>query len=85
MMPRNRLLVPVVPLAAAIAALACALPAAAQTRSYVEAHLYVTAPEPAQLLADRGFTAFEPLEQPDENYPTIMIDLDKTFRTIEGF
>jgi glucosylceramidase len=29
--------------------------------------------------------AFESLEQPDENYPTIMIDVDKTFQTIEGF
>ena len=45
----------------------------------------MTAPSPAQLLADRGFSAFEPLEQPDENYPTIMIDPDRTFQTIEGF
>jgi glucosylceramidase len=35
--------------------------------------------------ADRGHRAFEPLDQPDENYPTIMIDIDKTFQTIEGF
>jgi glucosylceramidase len=60
-------------------------PAFAQQREYVEAHVYVTAPSPEELLADRGFRAFEPLEQPDENFPTIMIDPDRTFQTIEGF
>ena len=51
----------------------------------MEARVYVTAPSPQQLLADRGFSAFEPLEQPDENFPTIMIDPERTFQTIEGF
>jgi glucosylceramidase len=36
-------------------------------------------------LAEMEDRAFEPLDQPDENYPTIMIDVDKTFQTIEGF
>jgi glucosylceramidase len=57
----------------------------AQTKSYKEAAVYLTAKSHNQLLANRGFRAFEPLEQPDENYPTIMIDVDKTFQTIEGF
>ncbi len=62
-----------------------ALPAHGQQREYLEAHVYVTAPSPSQLLADRGFVAFEPLEQPDENFPTIMIDPDRTFQAVEGF
>ncbi len=77
------------PLARAVSALGLAgfsvVPAFAQQRDYVEARVYVTAPSPQQLLADRGFSAFEPLEQPDENFPTIMIDPDRTFQTIEGF
>jgi glucosylceramidase len=52
---------------------------------YLEAHLFLTAPQPLALLSDEGFTAFEPLEQPDENYPTVMIDPRKTFQTIDGF
>jgi glucosylceramidase len=59
--------------------------AAGQSKNYQEAQVFMTAKSTSQLLADRGFRAFEPLEQPDENYPTIMIDVDKTFQTIEGF
>jgi len=61
------------------------VPVFAQTRQYVEAHVYLTGPSETPLLADRGFRAFEPLEQPDENVPTIIIDPDHTFQTIEGF
>jgi glucosylceramidase len=57
----------------------------AQQKDYKEARVYVTAESPRQLLSDQGFRAFEVLGQPDENYPTIMIDDDKTFQTIEGF
>jgi glucosylceramidase len=57
----------------------------AQQKDYKEARVYVTAESPRQLLSDQGFRAFEVLEQPDENYPTIMVDDDKTFQTIEGF
>ncbi|MGH8047292.1 MAG: glycoside hydrolase family 30 protein [Chthoniobacterales bacterium] len=42
-------------------------------------------PPPAQLLNDRGFFAFAPIEEPDEDIPTIMIDDRKTFQTILGF
>jgi glucosylceramidase len=56
-----------------------------QKKDYKEAEVIITAESTKQLLDNRGFRAFEPLEQPDENYPTIMIDVDKTFQTIEGF
>ena len=66
-----------------------AAPAFAQKRNYQEAHVYVTAPataaEPAMLISDRGFQTFEPLDQPDEHVPVIIIDENKTFQTIEGF
>ncbi len=59
--------------------------AACQTRELKEAAIYLTAKTTGDLLTDRGYRAFEPLDQPDENYPTIMIDIDKTFQIIEGF
>src|SRR5665811_307195 len=46
-----------------------------QKRDFKEAQIYVTAQATHQLLANQGFKAFEPLEQPNENYPTIMIDV----------
>jgi glucosylceramidase len=64
---------------------AFALKTYSQQRVYTEAEVYVTAESTGQLLARTGFRAFEPLEQPDENYPTIFVDKDKTFQTIEGF
>jgi glucosylceramidase len=57
----------------------------AQPREFKETTVYVTAKTPLCLLAEREHRAFEPLDQPDENYPTIMIDVDKTFQTIDGF
>jgi glucosylceramidase len=57
----------------------------AQQKDYKEAEVYVTAESTKQLLYYQGSRAFEPLEQADENYPTIMVDDDKTFQTIEGF
>ena len=56
-----------------------------QQREYLEARIYVTAPSPLQLLADCGVSAFADLEQPDEHWPTVMIDPERTFQTIEGF
>jgi hypothetical protein len=65
------------------------VPVFAQKQEYKEAHVYVTAPAtdttPAQLLADCGFQAFAPLEQPNEHDPAIIVDDSKTFQTIEGF
>ena len=48
----------------------------AQQKDYKEAEIWVTAQSTNQLLANLGFKAFEPLEQPDENYPTIFVDDD---------
>ena len=74
-----------------------AIPAFAQQKDFKEAHIFVTAPPatmpaspgaavtPAQLLSDKDFHPFAPLLQPDENFPTIIIDEKKTFQTIEGF
>jgi glucosylceramidase len=50
-----------------------------------EVAIYMTAESTSDRLTNKGFRAFEPLNQPDENYPTIMVDIDKTFQTIEGF
>jgi glucosylceramidase len=62
-----------------------AVPVLAQSRDYKEAHVYVTAPAPLQLLADHDFCAFAPLEQPDEDFPTLLLDDSKTFQTLVGF
>jgi len=59
--------------------------AIARQKDLKEATVYMTARSTQQLLANRGNRAFETLDQPDENYPTIMIDIDKTFQIIEGF
>jgi glucosylceramidase len=56
-----------------------------QSRTYQEARAFLTAESTQELLHDLGFGAFAPLEQPDEDYPTVMIDPGKTFQTIEGF
>jgi glucosylceramidase len=56
-----------------------------QQKDYKEAESWITAQSGNLLLKDMGFRAFEPLEQPDENYPTIIVDKDKTFQEIEGF
>ncbi len=56
-----------------------------QPKDYKEAEIYITAKSTQQLMANCGFSPFESLEQPDENYPTIMIDVNRTFQTIEGF
>jgi len=50
-----------------------------------EASWYLTAGNSSSRLEFKGRKAFEPLNQPDENYPTVMVDLAKTFQTIEGF
>ena len=44
-----------------------------QPQAYKEATVYLTAKTTAHLLAELEHRAFEPLNQPDENYPTIMI------------
>jgi glucosylceramidase len=62
-----------------------ALPALAQLRDYQEARVFVTAPEPLQLQSNHDFCAFAPLDQPDEDFPTILLDDARTYQTIVGF
>lgn len=57
----------------------------AQQHAYKEAGVFVTAKSTNQLIDYQGIRPFEPLEQPDENYPTIIVDDDVTFQTIIGF
>ncbi len=68
-----------------VIALSMCAPILGQSKVPSEAEVYVTARSTGQFMADEGFRAFEPLEQPDENYPTIMLDDAKSFQTIVGF
>jgi len=57
---------------------------------FKKAEIFITAKstnpkEKDQLLYSAGFTPFQMQEQPDEDSTTIMVDLHKTFQTIEGF
>jgi len=62
-----------------------ATPMGASERDHCdECVVYTTCKSPVRMLYAEP-RAFESLEQPDENYPTIMIDIDKTFQIIEGF
>ena len=56
-----------------------------QKMKFKEAHVYMTAKSTSNLLSDMDYRALKPLDQPDENYPTIMIDPGKTFQSIIGF
>jgi glucosylceramidase len=66
---------------AAAVFLAAAAPAAPPARASV----WVTARDTGDRLASKEPVAFEPLPQPDEAFPTIMVDPAKTFQEIEGF
>ena len=56
-----------------------------QKKEVMEATVYVTAQSSEDNMFNHGPQVFVPLEQPDENYPTIFVDENKTFQTIEGF
>jgi len=58
-----------------------ALVAAAPSR---KGELYVTAKNTGDRLAKKEALTFETMPQPDENYPTVLIDPRKTFQTFEG-
>ena len=58
--------------------------ASADPAIYKEVVVCETAQTPHRVSAVER-RAFEPLEQPDETYPTIFVDVDKTLQTIEGF
>lgn len=50
-----------------------------------EARLIVTAKDSNQFLTELKSVSFSELTQPDESFPTLMIDAGKRFQTIEGF
>ncbi len=56
-----------------------------QTTEIREAHIYITAQSTSDKLKDMDLRALEELEQPDKNYPPIIIDANKTFQTFVGF
>lgn len=49
-----------------------------------KADVYLTAKGTSDRLSKKASLTFEPLSQPDEGTPAIMIDRSKTFQTIEG-
>ena len=58
---------------------------AISSRQWLKADLYVTAKGTADRITKKESPVFEPLEQPDEHTPTIILDRFKTFQTIVGF
>ncbi len=59
--------------------------AAQQPSTGNQARVFLTAKDTGDRLADKGRIVFEALPQPDENFPTIFVDPDNLFQTIEGF
>ena len=62
-----------------------ASPLQSQGAAPAEATCYLTARLSQSRLENKGKIAFEPLSQPDEHDPTIMVHTKKTFQTIQGF
>jgi len=56
-----------------------------QVHQYSNARVYVTAEDSNDRLTQKESVTFIPLVQPDEAFPTIILDVSKTFQTIEGF
>lgn len=50
----------------------------------LKADIYLTAEKTNDRITKKESQSFEPLEQPDEHVPTIILDKDKTFQTIVG-
>jgi glucosylceramidase len=53
-------------------------------RQWLKADVYVTAKGTTERLTLKESPSFEPLEQPDEHIPTIILDRSKTFQTMVG-
>ncbi|UCE05403.1 MAG: glycosyl hydrolase, partial [bacterium] len=53
--------------------------------NYSKAQLFVTSKDSDDRLAKKELLSFSELRQPFESDPTIIIDANKTFQTIEGF
>ncbi len=56
-----------------------------QTLTLDKANVFLTAKETGQRLTKLQPVKFEDFDQPDEFFPTIMVDAKKKFQTIEGF
>jgi len=68
-----------------LAAATLAAPAPPADTQPVRVSIWVTARGTGDRLASKEPAAFEPLPQPDEAFPTVIVDPKKTFQTIEGF
>jgi glucosylceramidase len=55
------------------------------TVAFEHVRVYLTARDTGDRLSPQTPLAFQPLEQPLENNPTIMLDPEQRFQTIEGF
>jgi glucosylceramidase len=53
-------------------------------RTEITSRIFVTAEGTGDRIAEKTPVAFEPLAQPDENFPTIMVDEGKSFQTMIG-
>jgi glucosylceramidase len=69
------------------ASLLCSLSSSVNARedNSKSAEIYMTAENTSNRVTSLGVRVFEPLDQPNEDDPTVMIDTDKTFQAIEGF
>ncbi len=72
-------------LAGVVPAIFCQTPGNIRDRNNIEARVFVTAKNTGDRLTEKEVPPFEDLAQPDEAYPFIFIDPDKTFQTIAGF
>jgi glucosylceramidase len=64
--------------------LAVALPQPARAKPAARASLWLTAKGTGDRLASKEPVVFEPLPQPEENFPTVIVDPGKAFQVIEG-
>ena len=71
--------------AATFLAAAARPPPPTPTRRPARVSIWVTAKGTGDRLASKEPAAFEPLPQPDEAFPTVIVDPRKAFQTIEGF
>ena len=72
-------------LLAAAAAVLLIPSATAVAADAASVRVFLTARDTADRLAEKAPATFQPLEQPDEHVPAVMIDPAKAFQTIEGF
>jgi glucosylceramidase len=70
--------------AAAALGLFLASPVAAQSPAATSARVWLTARDTGDRLTEKAPAAFQPLEQPDEHVPAVMVDPTKAYQTIEG-